>query len=253
MKFKGRAGPGPPSEIDLPDSDESLARSAAQGDQEAFERLVIRHRELVYRVARKIVGNDDDALDVTQETYQKLVRKIGGWRGKGPVRGWIIVICVNEARSFVRKAARRRTIHRAVFGGAAAGAPAPDHAADLPGGMGGDRHRTVSGPTGGSGGVPAPLLRQDFDNVVRRAVAPLPPQQKAICLLRFLEDMGPSEIGRALSIPASQVRSQFARAVRTLRESEALREWLAPAASASRPGETVPPPPEPHTEEVSHG
>lgn len=204
---------------DLPGSDEDLVRRAAGGSQEAFERLIVRHREMIYRVARKLVRNDEDALDVTQEVFRILVQRIGDYRGEGSARGWILVISVNEARSYIRKAARRRRFGLKRAAGEAAPTRTPRETAH-------------------SSGIPADLMRKEFDEVVRRAVEELPPQQKAICLLRFLDDMGPTEVGRALAIPPAQVRSQFARAVRKLRGSEVLRSWL--ARSPSPPPDSTP-------------
>ena len=61
-------------------SDEELLEQAKKGDAEAFETLYRRHRDWVYRLAWRFTGNEADALDVLQETFAYLLRKLPGLR-----------------------------------------------------------------------------------------------------------------------------------------------------------------------------
>src|SRR3954453_9135995 len=77
-------------------SDDQLVRAALGGDLHAFERIVERHRELVLRVAARIVG-DDDAEDVAQDAFLRAYHRLGRWRGDAPFRVWLLQIAHNSA------------------------------------------------------------------------------------------------------------------------------------------------------------
>jgi RNA polymerase sigma-70 factor (ECF subfamily) len=77
-------------------SDDHLVRAALAGDLQAFERLVERHRDVVLRVAARIVG-DDDAEDVTQDAFLRAYHRLARWRGEAPFRTWLLHIAHNSA------------------------------------------------------------------------------------------------------------------------------------------------------------
>src|SRR3954451_19166844 len=80
----------------MPLSDPDLVRATLTGDLRAFERLVERHRDLVLRVAARIVG-DDDAEDVAQDAFLRAYHRLERWRGDGPFRTWVLHIAHNAA------------------------------------------------------------------------------------------------------------------------------------------------------------
>ena len=84
----------------VPDSDEHLVRASLAGDLQAFERLVERYRDVVYRVAARVVG-EEDAEDVTQDTFLRAFHRLGRYRGEGPFRAWLLQIAHNTALSVV--------------------------------------------------------------------------------------------------------------------------------------------------------
>src|SRR4051794_41962538 len=77
-------------------SDDQLVSAALAGDLEAFARLVERHRDVVLRLAARIVG-DDDAEDVAQDAFLRAYHRLGRWRGEGPFPGWLLPIAHNSA------------------------------------------------------------------------------------------------------------------------------------------------------------
>src|SRR5215218_5506501 len=76
--------------------DHELVRATLAGDLRAFERLVGRHRDLVVRVAARIVG-EDDAEDVAQDAFLRAYHRLERWRGDGPFRTWLLHIAHNAA------------------------------------------------------------------------------------------------------------------------------------------------------------
>ncbi len=74
------------------------------------ESLVDRYGERIYRIARRMMGNDADAEDVTQSTLLKLLEKASSFRGESDPMGWIYRITMNEARETYRRRGRRPAV-----------------------------------------------------------------------------------------------------------------------------------------------
>lgn len=84
-------------------SDEYLVGQAAQGDFAAFRDLVARFQARVFGVAFRIVGQRQDAEDVTQQTFLSLIEKIDTFRGESSAATWILRIATNHALKILRK------------------------------------------------------------------------------------------------------------------------------------------------------
>ncbi len=89
------------------DSDEELASRAAQGDRAAFQALLARHYDRVFRLAYSVLRNQSDAEDITQEIWASLPRKLKSWRGEAKVTTWLHRIALNAAKDALRKSATR--------------------------------------------------------------------------------------------------------------------------------------------------
>jgi RNA polymerase sigma-70 factor (ECF subfamily) len=76
--------------------DAELVRATLAGDLRAFERLVDRHRDVVLRVAARIVG-EDEAEDVAQDAFLRAYHRLARWRGDGAFRTWLLQIAHNSA------------------------------------------------------------------------------------------------------------------------------------------------------------
>ena len=73
--------------------DTTLAGRAARGDEAAFELIVRRHADRVWRMARSILDDDFAAEDAVQETFLKAHRSLGGFRGQAALSTWLVTIC----------------------------------------------------------------------------------------------------------------------------------------------------------------
>jgi RNA polymerase sigma-70 factor, ECF subfamily len=87
----------------VPATDEHLFYQSAQGDFAAFQELVTRFQARIYGVAFRIVGQRQDAEDVTQQTFLSLIEKIDTFRGESSVSTWILRIATNHALKVLRK------------------------------------------------------------------------------------------------------------------------------------------------------
>jgi len=89
-------------------TDGELATLSIAGRQAAFTEIMRRYRQPVFRLARAYVGGDDDALDLTQETFVAAHRALPRYDGQRPMRAWLSTIAINKCRDWARKRAVRR-------------------------------------------------------------------------------------------------------------------------------------------------
>lgn len=177
-------------------SDEELAVRAAQGDQDAFGELVTRHRSYVHRIACRITLNEEDAFDVAQDVWIRMIDRLDSYDPSRPFRPWLATVAARVALN-QRRANRRREHANAREARNGTAASAPDgHFEDA-------RHR---------------IERNERLALIEDAAASLSPQQRAILLLHLSEDLKPGEIGKVLDIPGKQVSHQLRRAMKKIRD-----------------------------------
>lgn len=83
-----------------------LVEACRRGDTSAFESLVRQTQRAVYSLVFRIVGNHDDAADVTQEVYLKIWRSLSGYRGEADLGTWMYRVASNAAISHLRRRGR---------------------------------------------------------------------------------------------------------------------------------------------------
>ncbi len=86
-----------------------LVQAARAGDRAAFERLVVATSPQVYALAYRLVGNEDDARDVLQDTYLRAFRSIGRFRGDAAFATWLHRIAANCSTTLLARRHRRRS------------------------------------------------------------------------------------------------------------------------------------------------
>lgn len=176
-----------------------LIRRAAAGDGEAFEALVRRHNQLLFRTARSILKDDAEAEDALQEAYLRAWRNMGGFRAESRVATWLVRIVTNEALGRLRRA-RRSEI-------------------PLETAMAASDHTTRDALTEARGRAPdVPILRAEMRRVIEQGIDDLPDAYRAVFMLRAVEEMSVQEVADALDIPAATVRSRYSRARTLLRD-----------------------------------
>lgn len=97
-------------------TDEALARQAADGVREAFEELLERHYDRIFRIAVRLLGNRADAEDVTQDVCIGLAKKISGWRGESRFTTWLYRVVVNATHDAMRQDSTRQRYERDAAG-----------------------------------------------------------------------------------------------------------------------------------------
>lgn len=177
-------------------SDGELATLTLVGRHAAFAELMRRHQTAIYRFVRGYVGDDDEALDLTQETFVAAYRAMSRYDGVRPMRTWLSTIALNKSRDWSRKRKVRRFLSFALPMGTEAEA-VPD-----------DRAETED----------AAAERQALDRVTR-AIAELPTSLKEPLILRTIDGLSQAEAAKILGISEKAVETRVYRARRKLAES----------------------------------
>lgn len=166
-------------------TDDSLYRALA-GEQAAFAALVRRHQSLVFTLALRMLSDRHNAEDLSQEVFLQLYRSLASVESDAHLLFWLRRVTVNRAIDRLRQESRYETVTLEEGGALVSEARAAD-----------------------------PLLQRRLQELVGR----LPPAPRAVILLRYQEDMDPTEIARALSMSINTVKSHLKRSLATLRES----------------------------------
>ncbi|SDT73736.1 RNA polymerase sigma factor SigM [Actinoplanes derwentensis] len=173
---------GPPSSAP---TDAELVRAHVEGDPDAFAELVRRHRDRLWAVALRTVGDREEAADAVQDALLNAHRNAAKFRGDAAVTTWLHRIVVNACLDRLR----RRQAHPTV--------PLPDGNRD-------DDHLTGPEPV-------APAPDQDTVLVVRDALAALPVDQRAAIVLVDVQGYGVAEAAEMLGVAEGTVKSRCAR------------------------------------------
>ncbi len=112
-----------------PPGDDFLIARAAQGDQGALEELFRRHRDAAYRVAYRLLGNMEDALDAVQDGFIKAMTHLNGFQSRSSFKTWLLRVVSNAALDLGRQRRRRDELYlvateRAIL----EGGTTPEHA-----------------------------------------------------------------------------------------------------------------------------
>ncbi len=175
-----------------------LIASAAEGDLQAFNELVLKHQNLVYNLARAILGDRDAAEDAAQETFISAFEHIRGFRG-GSFRGWLLRIATNTCYDLLRHLRRRPSMP--LF---------PDDQGES------ESAAWLADPQ------PAPDAQVERDELARalyRRMDELPGPYRSAITLIDLHGLDYAEAAQALGIPVGTVKSRLARARYHMREA----------------------------------
>jgi RNA polymerase sigma-70 factor (ECF subfamily) len=182
----------------MANDEKELIRRLQAGEASAFRVLVENHKRALFNLAYDLLGNAQDAEDISQEAFIKVYRSIGEFRGEAQLSSWMYRIVVNLCLNRRRKKALSEMELRESFEGDErhSSTPTSDHAAN-------PEKATES-----------EMIRQHL----RRALDRLSPQQRTIFILRHDDDLPLAEISKMLKISEGTVKSQLFRALRKLQE-----------------------------------
>jgi RNA polymerase sigma-70 factor (ECF subfamily) len=184
----------------FPVFDESaLVTAAKSGDMTAFSDLVQHYDRRVFRMAKQITQNDDDAEDVLQETFLKAYTHLADFQGNSKFYTWLVRIAVNEALMKLRKRRSDRTV------------PLDD-----PIDTGEDE--VVREIAVWDQNPEDTYSREELATILDQAIQSLKPAYRTVFVLRDIEEMSIEETAETLNLSISAVKSRLLRARLQLRE-----------------------------------
>lgn len=171
--------------------DQWLVGKAVEGDVDAFEALVRRHRTRIYRIALRIVGNPQDAQDVTQDVLIQMWGSLAGFLGGSTFSTWLYRMVVNRSLNHRTRGARTVPLQEEKR-------PERDEPADV-------------------------VIARQRAAATAEAIATLPAEQRSVFVLHQMEGFSYAEVAAILRIPEATVRGRLARGRRTLLHQ--LKDW----------------------------
>jgi RNA polymerase sigma-70 factor, ECF subfamily len=169
--------------------DEELLQRTGAGDPEAFAALYRRYRDRVHRWAWRFTGNEPDALDVLQETFLYLLRKLPGLRLTAAMTTFLYPVVKHLSLNL------RQRRH-----------PGTDEEILL--------------------ALPDPAVPPAPRAELAAVLAVLHPEQREVVLLRFVDDLTLDEIAAALDVPTGTIKSRLHRALEILRHDPRTRDYF---------------------------
>jgi RNA polymerase sigma-70 factor (ECF subfamily) len=169
------------------DPDQPLVHATLRGELHAFNTLVERHGDVVFRVTARIVGSDEEAEDVTQDTFLRAFHRLERYRGEAPFRTWLLRIAHNTAVTHMTRSGRGATqslgaIEEDLAGAVAEGTPAEQ------------------------------LERRERLARLDTKVKALSPGHRTVLVLRDIEGFSYEEIARVTDSPVGTVKARLHRA-----------------------------------------
>lgn len=193
-------------------SEAQLITAARRGDPAAMGDLLERHQHRLYNTSLRMLGNRDDAAEITQEAMLKIVEHLGQYNGRSAILTWMIRIVMNLSISHLRKMKRRRTI--SLEGSDANGS------GDLARGDGEDLVASLRQRIADEREPPAPVRveQNEMLELAEEALERLDEDFRAVLILRDINDMDYRQIAESLSVPIGTVKSRLFRARLALRK-----------------------------------
>jgi RNA polymerase sigma-70 factor (ECF subfamily) len=176
----------------------SLVERCAAGDEDAAAELVGAHQRMVYQLALHLLGDHNEALDLSQEVFLRVFRTIRSFRGQSTLRTWIYRIVVNQASNRQRWWRRRRRALQVSF----------------------EQHVEAHGELPGLRRLDSPevvLGQKELAGRIQTALDHLPFDQRTVIVLREIDGLSYEEIAFSLNVAIGTVKSRLARAREQLR------------------------------------
>jgi len=179
--------------------DVALVERAKAGDEAAFEQLIRQYDRQIFRIARHITQNKEDAEDIVQDTFLKAYQKLEQFQGNSKFYTWLVRIAVNESLMRLRKRRNSKTVSM-------------DEDVQTEDG---------SVPRDFADWTPNPEQQYgqgEMGEILRKTIQGLPPGFRSVFTLRDIENLSTEETAEALGLSVPAVKSRLLRARLQLRE-----------------------------------
>ena len=176
-------------------SDEELVARSRGGDLDSFNQLVLRWERPIYALAYRVIGREEDARDVAQETFLRAFRALSGFKGQAKFSSWLYRITLNLCRDWIRR--ERRT-----------------PVAQTPEGV---DIIELAGEAAPSESIEDLVSRKELGRAVAKAMSVLPDEQRTAIILKEYHGLTFQEIADLLDCPLSTVKTRLYQGLTVLR------------------------------------
>ena len=176
-------------------SDEELVARSIGGDLDSFNQLVLRWERPIYALAYRVIGREEDARDVCQETFLRAFRALGGFKGQAKFSSWLYRITLNLCRDWIRRE-RRQPLAQTPEG------------VDLV---------ELAGESETAESIEELVARKEIGAAVAKAMALLPEEQRTAIVLKEYHGLTFQEIADMLDCPLSTVKTRLYQGLTVLR------------------------------------
>lgn len=176
----------------------ALIQRCAAGEESACAELVASHERMVFQLATHLLGDRDEALDLSQEVFLRVFRTLSAFRGQSALKTWIYRITINQARNRQRWWRRRHRSDQVQL----------------------EHHVLDHGELRQAGDTDSPhraLARKELATRLWSALNELPFDQRTVIVLREIDGLSYEEIAESLNVAVGTVKSRLTRARQTLR------------------------------------
>ncbi len=179
----------------------SLLRRLRDRDERAFRELIDNHRDRVFNITYRMLGNRAEAEDVAQEVFITVFKTIESFREESKFSTWLYRVTVNHCKNRIKYLARRHERDRD------------------------ELDETNQATNGAVNGAPVRVAQPDkalasaqMEKLLQQAIADLDDDQRAVVILRDVEDLSIEEICEITGLPDGTVKSRLHRARLVLRK-----------------------------------
>ncbi|MBN1551427.1 RNA polymerase sigma factor [bacterium] len=170
-------------------NEQELVEKAKNGDQRSFSKLMDSYMSYVYRLALRMLGNEMEAEDVTQEVFIKAYKSLKAFRGKSQFKTWLYRIAVNQSLKAIKK---QKIVKQHVI----------DEIEDKV-------NNNAENPLDS-------VIQAEQKDYLNRSIKNLPPKQKAILLLRVNDEMSFKDIAAIMKRSVGAVKANYFHAIQNI-------------------------------------
>lgn len=176
-------------------TDEELVARSIEGDQDSFNQLILRWERPIYGLAYRVIGREEDARDVVQETFLRAFRALPGFKGQAKFSSWLYRIALNLCRDWIRRQKRTPVV------AAPEGVDIIELAAE-------------QGPVES---IETLVARKQLSETVAEAMQHLPEEQRTAIILKEYHGLTFQEIADLQGCPLSTVKTRLYQGLSVLR------------------------------------
>jgi RNA polymerase sigma-70 factor (ECF subfamily) len=176
-------------------TDEELVALSMGGDTDSFNQLILRWERPIYALAYRVIGREEDARDVCQETFLRAFRALPGFKGQAKFSSWLYRIALNLCRDWIRRQRRAPVMQ-------------PPEGVELV---------DLASERGPVESIEDLVSRRELSTVVAEAMALLPEEQRTAIILKEYHGMTFQEIADLQGCPLSTVKTRLYQGLSVLR------------------------------------